>query len=51
VAEVKNYTINFGFGRASRLTLAALALACTEIDLASSRREASCSETGAKDHG
>ena len=33
MAEIRNYTINFGFGRASRLTFAALTLACAEIDL------------------
>ncbi|MCC6657364.1 MAG: hypothetical protein IT512_04170 [Rhodocyclaceae bacterium] len=33
MAEIRNYTINFGFGRASRLTSAAPTLACAEIDL------------------
>jgi hypothetical protein len=51
VADVKNYTINFGFGRAARLTLAALALACTEIDLPLYRREASDSEAGGQVNG
>lgn len=33
MAEFRNYTINFGYGRAARLTFAALASACAEIDL------------------
>jgi hypothetical protein len=33
MAEIRNYTINFGCGRASRLTSAAPTLACAEIDL------------------
>ena len=33
MAEIRNYTINFGFGRAARLTSAAPTLACAEIDL------------------
>jgi hypothetical protein len=33
MAEIRNHTINFGFGRASRLTSAAPTLACAEIDL------------------
>ncbi|MFZ5509054.1 MAG: hypothetical protein ACOZCP_03260 [Pseudomonadota bacterium] len=33
MAEIKNYTLNFGFGRAARLTSAAPTLACAEIEL------------------
>ena len=33
MAEIRNYTINFGFGRAARLTSAAPTLAFAEIDL------------------
>ena len=33
MAEIRNYTMNFGCGRAARLTLAPLALACAEIHL------------------
>ncbi len=32
MAEIRNYTLNFGFGRAARLTFAALTLACAEIE-------------------
>jgi hypothetical protein len=38
MAEIKNYTLNFGSGPAARsapLTCAARKLACTEIELAS----------------
>jgi hypothetical protein len=33
MAEIKNYALNFSFGRAARLTFAAQRLACTEIEL------------------
>ncbi|MDD4880450.1 MAG: hypothetical protein PHX10_02635 [Gallionellaceae bacterium] len=33
MAEFKNYTLNFSFGRAARLTFAAQRLACAEIEL------------------
>jgi hypothetical protein len=33
MAEIRNYTINFGCGRAARLTSALPTLACAEIDL------------------
>jgi hypothetical protein len=33
MAEIRNYTMNFGSGRAARLTHSSLALACAEIHL------------------
>jgi hypothetical protein len=33
MAEIKNYTLNFSSGRASRLTFAKQRLVCTEIEL------------------
>jgi hypothetical protein len=33
VAEIRNYTMNFAFGRASRLTRISCGLACAEIHL------------------
>jgi len=31
MAEIRNYTMNFGYGRPAGLTFAALTLACAEI--------------------
>ena len=31
MADIRNYTLNFSFGRPAALTLAMLTLACTEI--------------------
>lgn len=42
MAEIRNYTINFGYGRAARLTSAMPTLACAEIDLR--RRSASLAD-------
>ncbi|MBL8529833.1 MAG: hypothetical protein JNL68_19295 [Burkholderiales bacterium] len=33
MAEIRNYTLNFGSGRATRLTRPSFGLACTEIHL------------------
>jgi hypothetical protein len=33
MAEIKNYTLDFSFGRATRLTFVAQRLACTESEL------------------
>ncbi|KAF0102030.1 MAG: hypothetical protein FD187_181 [bacterium] len=33
MADIRNYTINFVFGRPAALTFAALTLACDEVDL------------------
>ncbi len=33
MAEIKNYTLNFGSGRPARLTFAVQKLACTEVAL------------------
>ncbi len=41
MAEIKNYTLNFGSGRAAHLTFAAQKLACTEVSL----RERSAAST------
>ena len=38
MAEIRRYTMKFGFGRPAGLTFAALTLACAEINCDSARK-------------